>query len=125
MGALVPLNGGIVRYSELFFDPALSFANGWNQIYSGLISVPAEIVAAAVIVEFWIKISSAIWVTVFGFLTILTSFLFIRVYGELEFVFSLLKIMLIVGVNVMALVITCGGGPDHTTIGCMNMKQTT
>ena len=48
MGALAPLNGGIVRYSEIFFDPALSFANGWNQIYSNLISIPAEIVAAAV-----------------------------------------------------------------------------
>lgn len=29
MGALVPLSGGIVRYSEYFVDPALSFANGW------------------------------------------------------------------------------------------------
>jgi len=25
--------------------------------------------------------------------------------------------MLIIGINIMALVITCGGGPDHTSIG--------
>lgn len=31
MGALVPLSGGLVRYAEYFFDPAMAFANGWNQ----------------------------------------------------------------------------------------------
>jgi amino acid transporter len=41
MGALVPLNGGIVRYAEYFVDPALSFANGWNLIYSYFVSTPA------------------------------------------------------------------------------------
>lgn len=117
MGALAPLNGGVVRYSELFCDRALSFANGWNQIYSSLISIPAEIVAAAVVVQFWITISNAVWVTVFGGVMIVTSLLFVRVYGELEFMFSMLKIMLIIGVNIMSLVVTCGGGPDHTTIG--------
>jgi amino acid permease len=35
MGTLIPLSGGIVRYSEAFVDPALSFANGWNLVYNG------------------------------------------------------------------------------------------
>ncbi|RDW77706.1 amino acid transporter-like protein [Coleophoma cylindrospora] len=117
MGALVPLNGGMVRYAEHFFDPALSFANGWNQVYSYMVSIPAEIVAAAVLVEFWTTINNAVWITLFGVLMIITAVLFVRVYGELEFTFSMLKIMLIIGINIMALVITCGGGPDHTSIG--------
>ncbi|CZR67122.1 related to general amino acid permease [Phialocephala subalpina] len=117
MGALVPLNGGIVRYAEYFVDPALSFANGWNLVYSYIVSIPAELVAAAVLVEFWITINSAIWITIFGVLMIVTSSLFIRVYGELEFGFSMMKIALIAGVNIMSLVITCGGGPNHEPIG--------
>ena len=117
MGALVPLNGGIVRYSEHFFDPALSFANGWNLVYSYLMSIPAEIVAAAVLVEFWVTVNNAIWITIFGALMLITALLFVRVYGELEFAFSMLKIMLIIGINIMALVITCGGGPNGETIG--------
>ncbi|KAL6410871.1 hypothetical protein AUP68_07303 [Ilyonectria robusta] len=117
MGALAPLNGGVIRYAELFCDPALAFANGWNQVYSYIVSIPAEIVAAAVIIEFWITINSAIWITVLGIPMIVTSLLAVRIYGELEFGFSLLKIMLVVGVNIMALVITCGGGPDHKAIG--------
>lgn len=117
MGALVPLNGGVIRYAEIFCDPALAFANGWNQVYSYIVSIPAELVACAVIVEFWVTVSPAIWVTVFGVVMILTAVLFVRVYGELEFGFSILKIMLIIGINIMALVITCGGGPNHKTIG--------
>ena len=117
MGALVPLNGGVIRYAEIFCDPALSFANGWNQVYSYVVSIPAELVAAAVIVEFWITVSAAIWVTVFGVLMIITALLFVRVYGELEFGFSILKIMLIIGINIMALVITCGGAPNNKAIG--------
>lgn len=60
LGALVPLNGGIVRYSELFVDPALSFAVGWNVVYFYLTSCPNEIVAAAVLIEYWLTINNAI-----------------------------------------------------------------
>lgn len=123
MGALAPLNGGIVRYAELFLDPALAFADGWNLVYSGLVSLPAEIVAASVIIQFWIDVSPAIWITVLAIPIAVTGFIFVRVYGELEFGFSMLKIMLIVGVNLMLLVITCGGGPDHKAIGFAYWKS--
>lgn len=117
MGALVPLNGGVIRYAEIFCDPALAFANGWNQVYSYIVSIPSEIVASAVIVEFWVTVNNAIWITIFGLLMIITALIFVRVYGELEFGFSILKIMLVIGINIMALVITCGGGPNHKVIG--------
>lgn len=92
-----------------------------------------SIVAAAVIVEFWISINSAIWIAIFGLLLVVTNLCLVKVYGETEFVFSMLKIMLIIGINIMvgspvnlgqcapncmqALVITCGGGPAGETYG--------
>lgn len=138
MGALVPLSGGIVRYAEIFVDPALSFANGWNLVYKGLIFIPTEIVAAAVLMNFWLDINNAVvshlnilapslkmkltdlelqWITLFGALMAISNCLFIRVFGELEFGFALLKIALIVIINIMALVIVCGGAPNHEAIG--------
>lgn len=60
MAALVPLSGGIVRYAEVFVDPALSFANGWNLVYKGLIFIPTEIVAAAVLMSFWVELNNAV-----------------------------------------------------------------
>lgn len=67
-----------------------------------MVSLPAEIVAAAVIVEFWtMAVNSAVWIVIFGALLLVSNLLFVRVYGELEFTFASLKIMLIVGVNLM------------------------
>jgi amino acid transporter len=99
--ALLPLSGAIIRHAEHFVDPALSFAQGWNVVYSGMVSLPAELTAAAVIVQFWSTINSAIWITVFGILLIGSNLLFVRVYGEMEFTFASLKIMLIIGLNIM------------------------
>ncbi|SPJ91011.1 related to general amino acid permease [Fusarium torulosum] len=123
MGALVPLSGGVVRYAEIFVDPALSFANGWNLVYKGLIFIPTELVAAAVLVQYWSDINSAVWITLFGILMSLSNFLFIKVFGELEFGFALLKIALIVIINVMSLVIICGGGPNGDVIGFKYWKN--
>jgi hypothetical protein len=99
--ALVPLSGAIIRHAEYFVDPALSFANGWNGVYGNMVSLPAELTAAAVIVEFWNQTSSAIWITIFGLLLVASNLFFVRVYGELEFTFVSLKIMLIIGLNIM------------------------
>lgn len=83
-----------------------------------MVSLPAEIVAAAVIVQFWnANINSAVWITIFGLLLVVSNIFFVRVYGELEFTFASLKILLIIGLNIMALVVACGGGPDHKPIG--------
>lgn len=102
LSALVPLSGGIVRHAEVFVDPALSFAQGWNSLLSWFVSLPAELTAAAVIVSFWnASISAAVWIVLFGALLIIANMLFVRVYGEMEFAFSMLKIMLIVGCNLM------------------------
>ncbi|KZP01295.1 hypothetical protein CALVIDRAFT_548111 [Calocera viscosa TUFC12733] len=118
LSALVPLSGGIVRHSHYFFDPALSFAQGWNTVYSTLITLPAEITAAAVIIDFWtLKINNAVWITILGMLLFISNLFFVRIYGELEFAFAMLKIMLIIGLIIMGLVVDLGGGPDHTRIG--------
>ena len=54
---------------------------------------------------------------------IISSLLFVRVYGELEFGFAILKIILIIIVNLAALVITCGGGPSGESIGFRYWKS--
>ncbi|OJJ67779.1 hypothetical protein ASPBRDRAFT_58856 [Aspergillus brasiliensis CBS 101740] len=111
LSALVPLSGGIIRHAEYFVDPALSFAQGWNIAYAYFISIAGEIVAAAVLVGFWIKLNSAIWITIFGGLAVICNLSLVRIYGELELSFAVLKILLIIGLNLMALVLVCGGGP--------------
>jgi len=118
LAALVPLTGSYVRHAEVFFDPALSFAIGWNTVYSNCVSIPAEITAAAVLISFWnTTISNGVWITIMGLLIIATNMFFIRVYGELEFSFSMLKIMLIIGLILMGLIIDLGGVSGQHRLG--------
>ncbi|KAG7439773.1 uncharacterized protein BT62DRAFT_989476 [Guyanagaster necrorhizus] len=113
--------GAIVHHAEYFFDPALSFAQGWNYIYSNCVSRKAEVTASAVLIQFWTTISNGLWITILGVLLIISNLLFVRVYGELEFSFAILKTMLIAGLIVMGLVIDLGnilgGGPHHHRYG--------
>ncbi|KIK69259.1 hypothetical protein GYMLUDRAFT_255802 [Collybiopsis luxurians FD-317 M1] len=118
LAALVPLTGSFVRFAEVFFDPALSFAIGWNTVYSGCVSIPAEITAAAVLISFWTtSVSNGVWITIMGLLILGTNMFFVRVYGELEFSFSILKITLIVGLIIMGLCIDLGGVPGQHRLG--------
>lgn len=53
MSALYPLAGGFTYYASRFVDPALGFATGWNYFYCWAISIPVEIVASAIVIEYW------------------------------------------------------------------------
>ncbi len=117
VSALFPVTGSFVRHAELLVDPALSFAVGWNVVYGNFLSVPAEISAAVVLIQFWTDQYPALWVTLFIVLTFLVGIAFVGVYGEVEFSFALLKISLVVGVIIMGLVIDLGGVPGQPRIG--------
>lgn len=101
LSSLVPLSGGVIRPAAYFVDPAFSFAQGWNVTYQYLISIPAEISAASIIVQYWITINNAIWVTVFSAVLFASNLFLVRIYGEVEFTLAILKICLIIGMNIM------------------------
>ncbi|KAF2811242.1 putative amino acid permease [Mytilinidion resinicola] len=115
--ALFPVTGSFVRHAEFLFDPALGFAVGWNVVYGAYLSVPAEISAALVLIQFWTEKYAALWITIFIVLTFLVGIIFIGVYGEIEFWLAILKIMLIVGIILMGLIIDLGGVPGQGRIG--------
>ncbi|KAF2718803.1 hypothetical protein K431DRAFT_252458 [Polychaeton citri CBS 116435] len=123
MSALVPLSGGVVRPAEYFFDPALAFAQGWNTVYATAMLLPAEMVASAVIIDFWISINNAVWITVLGALLIVSNFFFVRIYGELEFFFAILKILLVVGSILMGICIDVGASPSGHVYGFQFWKD--
>ena len=51
--------------AERFVDPAFSFTMGWNYWYNWTIILPAELSAAAVLINFWNKdINNSAWIIV-------------------------------------------------------------
>ncbi|OJJ45139.1 hypothetical protein ASPZODRAFT_18048 [Penicilliopsis zonata CBS 506.65] len=117
VSALMPVTGSFVRHVEVLVDPGLAFAVGWNVVYGALTSVPSEITACVVLIQYWSETDAAVWVTVMIVATAAMALLFVRAYGEIEFVLAILKILLIVGVVLMGLVIDLGGVPGQPRLG--------
>ncbi|KAL8287801.1 hypothetical protein RB600_003635 [Gaeumannomyces tritici] len=122
VSALLPVTGSFVRHAEFLVDPAWGFAIGWNLVYGNVLSIPSEIAAICVLFQFWadehpIFSNQAVFIVIFIVLTVAVGMSLVDVFGEVEFVFALLKIMLVVFLIVLGLVINLGGIPGTPRIG--------
>ena len=109
-----------MHYASRFVDPALGFALGWTYWYDWAICIATEVVALGLVIDFWpagAAVSPAVWITVFLVVIGVTNFINVRIYGEAEFWLSLMKLITLVGLIILGIVITAGGGPNHETIG--------
>ncbi|KAG5722987.1 Dicarboxylic amino acid permease [Termitomyces sp. T112] len=114
-----PISGTFPHFAARWVDPALGFAVGWNYFYSNAISTPSEISAAVLLLSFWDDNERhvAIYTAAIIVLIIAINIFGVRWFGEAEFVFSLIKISLILGLILAGLVIDLGGGPNKERIG--------
>ncbi|KAL8654119.1 MAG: hypothetical protein Q9210_001694 [Variospora velana] len=118
MAVLLPVAGSFSAYSTRFLDPAWGFAMGWNYAIQWLIVLPLEIVAAAITIEYWDSpISPAVWVTIFLLGIISINLVGVRGYGEAEFVFSIIKVIAVIGFIILGIILNVGGGRNAEYIG--------
>ncbi|TRM61471.1 amino acid permease/ SLC12A domain-containing protein [Schizophyllum amplum] len=126
MIAFLPIPGGHIKLAERFVDPALSFTMGWNYWYNWAILLPAELSAAAILMNFWIppeQISNAAWISMCLVVVVTINFFGAGVYGEAEFIFASIKVITIVGLIILGIVIDLGGGPNHDRLGFRYWKN--
>lgn len=115
-----PVTGSFATYSVKFVDPSWGFAMGWNYAMFWVIVLPLELVASALTINFWNSdINSDAWVAIFYVLIFFLNMCGNKGFGETEFVASIIKLLGIVGFNILAIVLICGGG-DQGFIGGKN-----
>ena len=118
MAVLFPVAGSFSAYSTRFLDPAWGFAMGWNYAMQWLVVLPLEVVAAAITVQYWdSRVSPAAWVSIFLTIIISINLFGVRGYGEAEFVFSLVKVIAVIGFIVLGIILDIGGGPNSSYLG--------
>ena len=118
MAVIFPVAGSFSAYSTRFLDPAWGFAMGWNYAMQWLVVLPLEIVAAAITVQYWNShISPAAWVTIFLTMIISINLFGVRGYGEAEFVFSIIKVIAVIGFIILGIILDIGGGPGGSYLG--------
>ncbi|EED78597.1 predicted protein [Postia placenta Mad-698-R] len=112
MSAYLPHKKGFAGYATRFVDPAFGFALGWNYVFKYLVVTPNNINAAGVVIQYWTtKVNLAVWM-VFAI-----NLLGVRVFGELEFWFSSIKVVTLIGLILMGIIIDLGGNPEHDRLG--------
>ncbi|PGH06690.1 hypothetical protein AJ79_06474 [Helicocarpus griseus UAMH5409] len=115
MATLYPVNGAFYMYSVRFIDPAWGFAMGWQYAISWLMTLPFEITAVGITIQFWRDdINISVWAAVFLFILGIIQILGVRGYGETEFVLALIKIIACIGLIILGVIINVGGVPTDT-----------
>jgi yeast amino acid transporter len=112
--------GAFSVYASRFIDEAWGFAMGWNYALQWAVTLPLEIVAASLTLDFWPgsrSTNSAAWVTIFLVSIIAINFFGVRGYGEAEFVFSIIKVAAVIGFILLGIVINTGGAGHSGYIG--------
>ncbi|KAI1908868.1 histidine permease [Ophidiomyces ophidiicola] len=118
LAVMYPVAGAFSHYSTRFLDPAWGFAMGWNYAILWLTLLPLEIVAAAITVGYWeARVSPAAWVSIFYVLIVVINLFGVLGYGEAEFVFSIIKVVAVIGFIILGIVLNCGGGANGDYIG--------
>ncbi|THG95064.1 hypothetical protein EW026_g6520 [Hermanssonia centrifuga] len=124
MSAYLPHKKGFPGYSTRFVDPAFGFALGWNYLLKYLIVTPNNINAAGVVIQYWNdSIHIAVWMVIFIAFIFFVNLLGVRVFGELEFWFSSIKVITLIGLILMGIIIDLGGNPGHDRIGFRYWKH--
>ncbi|KAI0741392.1 general amino acid permease 1 [Daedaleopsis nitida] len=119
MTSHAPISGTFPHFAARWVDPAFGFAVGWNYFYTNAVSVPVEISAAGVLLTFWDSNLNhqAGYTAAICVCTCAINIFGVRWFGESEFAFSIIKIMLITTLIVTGLVIDLGGAPNHERLG--------
>ncbi|KDN41928.1 hypothetical protein RSAG8_07145, partial [Rhizoctonia solani AG-8 WAC10335] len=85
-----------------------------------LIVTPNNINAAGVVIRYWDvhgKVHIAVWMVILIALIFFINLLGIRVFGELEFWLSSIKVLALIGLILMGIIIDLGGNPRGDRIG--------
>ncbi|ODV74954.1 general amino acid permease [Cyberlindnera jadinii NRRL Y-1542] len=121
---MYPQAGAFSAHATRFIEPSWGFAMGWNYVGLWIVVLPLEIIAASMTVTYWNdNINPVAWVTIFYIAIVSINLFGVKGYGEAEYLFSLIKLLAIVGFLILGIVLVCGGGPEGGFVGGRNYRD--
>ncbi|PMB73039.1 Proline-specific permease [Beauveria bassiana] len=122
MTALMPVNAPMMEFPRRFLDRGVGFAVGWVYWFAYAVLAASQVVAFANSVRFsyddtgfggktiihWYtgeNVDSAIWISLCLFVIVIINLLPVIIYGELEYIFGCIKMVLIVLLIVTMLIL--------------------
>jgi AAT family amino acid transporter len=118
-----PVTGSFAEYAREFLGPFFGFATGWTYWLLWVVTGMAELTAAAIYIHFWFPAIPQ-WISALTFLVVLfgVNLISVKIFGEVEFWFSMIKVTAIIGMIVIGLgVLTLGFSEVGDTASASNL----
>lgn len=96
-----PVSGSFGQYASRYLGPLAGFVTGWTYVFEMAIVAIADVTAFSIYMGFWFpEVERWIWVLAIIFFLAALNLLSVKVFGELEFWFSLIKVVAIIAMIV-------------------------
>ena len=93
-----PVSGSFSFFAYKYWSPFAGFMSGWNYWVLNVLVCMAELSAIGLYVQYWWP-EIPTWVSALGFFILINmiNLMHVKVFGEMEFLFSMIKILAIIG----------------------------
>ncbi|MCD9141521.1 amino acid permease [Streptomyces albireticuli] len=118
-----PVSGSFSEYAREFLGPFFGYVTGWTYWLFWVVTGITEVTAAATYVHYWDK-SIPQWVSalIFTVVLYLANLISVKLFGELEFWFSMVKVTAIIGMILIGIgVLTLGFSDAGDTASVSNL----
>jgi amino acid transporter, AAT family len=120
-----PVAGSFATYAEEYVSPFAGFATGWSYWFTWVVTGMAEITAVGIYTNYWFP-ELPQWIPAIVALGVLygVNLIAVRLFGELEFWFALIKILAITALLIAGpLVLIFGWGEVGQTASVANLWE--
>ncbi len=109
-----PVSGSFGQYAGRYLGPLAGFITGWTYVFEMAIVALADVTAFSIYLGFWFPdVPRWIWILAIIFFLAAINLFSVKVFGELEFWFSIIKVAAIIAMIVGgAAIIVFGFGID-------------
>ncbi|MBC9784080.1 amino acid permease [Heliobacterium chlorum] len=116
MSVYEPVSGSFSHFAYKYWGDFAGFLSGWNYWFNYIIVSMAELTAVGIYVNYWWP-DIPTWVSALVFLVVITlaNLINVKMYGEFEFWFAIIKVVAIIGMILLGiLLIFFGLGGEAT-----------
>ena len=125
LGELLLSNAGYTSFTDFaseYIGPWAGFVTGWTYWFCWIVTAMADIIAVGVYMQYWFDIPQ--WIPALACLIILLglNLLTVKLFGELEFWFAIIKVVTIVALIVVGIILlVIGFKTDTGTVSMSNI----
>jgi aromatic amino acid transport protein AroP len=110
-----PVSGSFSFFAYKYWSPFAGFMSGWNYWVLNILVCMAELSAIGLYVQYWWP-EIPTWVSALGFFILINiiNLMHVKVFGEMEFLFSIIKILAIIGMIAFGAYLLASGHAGET-----------